>query len=259
MKAVILAAGYGTRLYPLTVNLPKPLIPVNGWPIINYLIDKINRLGCNYPVKNITVVSNSKFYSNFINWKKQYGISVNVLDDGTASADDRLGAIKDIRFAINSKKSGWLVLGGDNLFEDGLSGFIEFALKKRPFPIVGIYDVGSLKAARRFGVVKLNRRMRIVHFCEKPSEPATSLIACCVYYFPQESLKFIDDFISKEETADASGKYISWLANKTKVYGYILKGTWLDIGHFDALKQAGACFKPRQDSCLVKTKGIRSG
>lgn len=243
MHIVILAAGYGTRLYPLTKRIAKPLVTVNNKPMINYLVDKIKNLADSFSVDEVRVVVNNKFYKSFLAWKKKYKVRVKILNDGSNSPDDRLGAIKDMKFAIGKTKADWLVLGGDNLFQDDLIGFIKFAKKNKPHPSIGLYDVECKKMATRFGVVKLNKEKRISKFQEKPKKPLSTLAASCVYFFPEQSLYLFESFISNNESVDASGKYIAWLSKESKVFGYTLSGKWIDIGHFDSLKQAEREFK----------------
>jgi len=243
MRIIILAAGYGTRLYPLTKRIAKPLVSVNNKPIINYLVGKIKVLAKNFPIDEVRVVVNSKFYKSFLTWKKKHKIKAKILDDGSNSPDDRLGAIKDMKLAIGKTKADWLVLGGDNLFQDDLVEFIKFARAKKPYPSIGLYNVKCKKMATRFGVVMLNKGKRIVKFQEKPKKPFSTLAASCVYFFPKQSLHLLDSFISKNGSGDVSGKYIAWLSKESKVFGYILEGKWIDIGHFDSLKQAKREFK----------------
>lgn len=243
MHVAILAAGYGTRLYPLTLKVAKPLIPINNKPIINFLIDKIEALSKDFSIEGISVVVNNKFYKSFCDWKKEFGIKADIINDGSNSPDDRLGAVGDLKLAIGRNKTDWLILGGDNLFEDDLAEFLRFALDKRPSCSLGIYDVKYKSAARRFGVVLLNGRNRVLRLQEKPSKPVSTLAASCVYFFPKQSLNLLDLFVSTTKKVDASGKYIEWLAQKDKVFGYVLKGKWIDIGHFDNLKTAEKEFK----------------
>ncbi|UCC94293.1 MAG: nucleotidyltransferase family protein [Candidatus Omnitrophota bacterium] len=243
MNIVILAAGYGTRLYPLTLNTPKPLLAINGKPIINFLIEKIERLRSCFPVKEVRIVSNNKFYNNFSQWKRKYKVKAKIINDGSNSPDDRKGAIGDIKFAIGAKRGDWLILGGDNLFEDDLVQFVKFALKMKPYPSVGLYDVREKNIARRFGVVKVDSARRILDLEEKPKDPPSTLIATCIYFFPQMSLNFFDLYLNQESYLDASGKYIEWLTKKTKVYGHTSQGSWFDIGHRDALRWAEKKFK----------------
>ena len=242
MRIAILAAGYGTRLYPLTLKVAKPLIPVNKKPMVNFLTDKIKFLSNTFDIEEIRIVVNNKFYKSFLAWKKKYKIKAKIINDGSNSNDDRLGAIKDMKLAIDGTKSDWLVLGGDNLFEDNLADFIVFAFSKKPFSTIGLYDVKSKKAATRFGIVGLNKNKRIVKFQEKPKKPASTLAASCVYFFPKKSLKLLNTFTKNNSNVDASGKYIGWLSKEDKVFGYTLEGKWIDIGHFDSLKEAEKFF-----------------
>lgn len=242
MRIAILAAGYGTRLYPLTLKIAKPLISINGKPMINFLIDKIKILSNKYDVEEIRIIVNNKFYKSFLAWKKKYKIKAKIINDGSNSNDDRLGAIKDMKLVLGDIKSDWLVLGGDNLFEDDLLGFVKFSSEKKPYSCIGLCDVRSKKAATRFGIVTLNKSKRIIKFQEKPRKPSSTLAASCVYFFSKKSLKFLNSFIRNNINIDASGKYIGWLSREDKVFGYALDGKWIDIGHFDSLKEAEKTF-----------------
>ena len=242
MRIAILAAGYGTRLYPLTLKVAKPLIAINGKPMINFLIDKIKILSNKFDIEEIRIVVNNKFHKSFLAWKKKYKIKAKIINDGSNNNDDRLGAVKDMKLALGDTGADWLVLGGDNLFGDDLSKFIKFSSGKKPYSCIGLYDVKSKKAATRFGVVTLNKNKRIIKFQEKPKKPASTLAASCVYFFPKKSLRFLNSFIKNNINIDASGKYIGWLSREDKVFGYKLDGEWIDIGHFDSLKEAEKTF-----------------
>jgi len=241
MNILILAAGYGTRLYPLTLKIAKPLIPINNKPILNFLVQKIEGIKKNFSIDKINLVCNNKFYNSFLEWQKKYSIEMNIINDGSNSERDKCGAVKDIRLGID-KEIDWLILGGDNIFEDSLIEFLNFS-KDLGYPTIGIYDINDIKKASHFGVVNMDKENRIIDFFEKPKSPPSTLIASCIYYFPKNSLDFLDSFLNSNLNPDAAGTYISWLVKKYKVFGYKLKGKWLDIGNFNSLKEAEEIFK----------------
>ena len=238
MKVLILAAGYGTRLYPRTQRCPKPLLKIGSRPIINYLIDKLEELR---NISRIIVVTNDRFYKQFRSWKEDLDVRypICLLNDLSKSPHDRLGAIGDIDFALSKEglASDFLILGGDNFFKDRLVEFMSFAKKKHPAVTVGLFDIEDKYDARHYGVVRLDKKNRIVEFCEKPSRPVSSLVAMCLYYFSRQKLRFIKEYLSSpSHSRDTVGTYINWLISKDEVYGFIFKGFWLDIGSVSAYK-----------------------
>jgi glucose-1-phosphate thymidylyltransferase len=232
VKALILAAGYATRLYPLTKEDPKPLLSVDDRPIIDYIMDKLEAAG---RIDEIFVVTNSKFFPKFKEWraKRKNKKRVTLVDDLTKDLETRRGAIGDMSFAIEKKriKSDLLVIGGDNLFEGGLDGFLSFAASKGHYPVIGVYDIKKRSEATKYGVIKLKKSKRVSDFQEKPGLPKSTLVAMCLYYFPGESLSLLKEYIEDCASGrDATGFYINWLRKKTPVYGYVFSGRWFDIG-----------------------------
>jgi len=240
MKVLILAAGYGTRLYPVVKDTPKPLLDIGGRPLIDYLLDKVRGFA---DLSEVLVVTNDKFYGMFRLWAKKnadFSAPITVINDGTRSPDDRLGSIGDIRYVLQNTdlKEDLFVLGGDNLFDYSLDEYAAFAQKNAPAVTIGLYDIGSLKEAARFGVVELQGQGKVTTFEEKPPHPKSTLIAMCAYYLPRTSLAFIHDYVNQTRQTDKAGDYIHWLVERGEVYGFRFDGTWYDIGSLEALKEA---------------------
>lgn len=240
MKAIILAAGYATRLYPLTENFPKPLIEVKKKPILTYIVEKIEPIA---DLDEAVIVTNGKFYDNVSKWAKDSqkdfkNIKLKVFNDGTNSPADRLGAIGDIEFAIKKdalEKADILVVGGDNLFDSDLHDFISFAKSNSPSATIGVFDIKDKKHANKYGVVSLDRDKKIASFEEKPKIAKSSLVAMCLYYFPRQTVNLISEYIRDTEKSDTTGGYISWLCEKKTVYGFVFQGKWEDIGNIHSL------------------------
>jgi glucose-1-phosphate thymidylyltransferase len=240
MKALILAAGYATRLYPLTKLYPKPLLEVQGRPIINYIIDRLESIS---DIDEIYIVTNSKFIRIFNKWIRSVKSvkKITLVNDLTKNNQDRLGAIGDINFTVNRKKiqDDLLIIGGDNLFSGSLRGFLSYSKKNRPAASIGLYKLRQKKDASHYGVAKLDRHKKVISFEEKPKKPKSSLVAMCLYYLPKNYLSLIHQYMQdKKRTADATGGYIAWLKNKVDVYGYVFGGSWFDIGDYKYLNAA---------------------
>lgn len=245
MKVLILAAGYGTRLHSLVKDTPKALLEINGEPLIHYILDKIGSLS---GLNEIIVVTNDKFYAVFKDWaqtQKAYRCPITVVNDGTKTPEERLGSIGDIDFVLKKKhlEEDLLVVGGDNLFDYSLQAYVDFARSKSPSVTIGLYDIGNVKEAGRFGVVGLDGQNRVTSFEEKPLQPKSSLIAMCCYYLPQKSLRCVADYLVESGTSDTAGDYIRWLHQKNDVYGFKFCGKWYDIGSVETYKEAQKKFK----------------
>lgn len=238
MNALILAAGYGTRLAAIAKNKPKPLLEVAGKSLIDHCVDKLK------PVKGleeVVVVTNNKFYDQFIEWAKTHTqVKVRIVNDGTNSPEDRLGSVGDIDFVWSKEKQpkDWLILGGDNLFDQDMNQFMTLAREKSPAMTVGMYDIGDIAAATKFGVMSVDKTGKVTELQEKPAKPATSLISMCMYYFPKETLGYVLEYKRTAKNLDTAGSYIQWLVQNKNVYGFQFRGKWYDIGSIESLEEA---------------------
>ncbi|MFA5369561.1 MAG: nucleotidyltransferase family protein [Candidatus Omnitrophota bacterium] len=241
MKAIILAAGYATRLWPITLDCPKSLLRVGKKPIIEHIIKKIGRIE---GLSDIYVVSNSKFFNTFSSWAGAYKCRarVHVINDGAQALDQRKGSIGDVIFAIGRKKinTDILVVAGDNLFDFSLNGFIKKARAHSHGVWIGLFDVGDKNAAKNYGVVGLNEDSSIASFEEKPAKPKSTLAAMCLYYFPKDKIRMLKKYKSGNNPLDLAGSFIKWLAAREPVFGHIFQGEWFDIGDKRFLKKARA-------------------
>jgi glucose-1-phosphate thymidylyltransferase len=209
-------------------------------PLINFLMDKIQALP---GLSEVIVVTNDKFCDVFKEWagkQKNYPAGIRIVSDGTKAPEERLGSIGDIDFILKKGNvdDDLLVLGGDNLFDYSLNDYLSFAKSKSPAVTVGLYDIGSKREAKQFGVAAVDAGKKIVSFEEKPPAPKSSLIAMCLYYFPKVSQHGIADYIRESKKTDKAGEYIRWLSRKQNVYGYTFVGKWYDIGSIESYEAA---------------------
>jgi glucose-1-phosphate thymidylyltransferase len=226
VKALILAAGYATRLRPLTDSIPKQLLPVGGRPIVDWILDKVRAAG----IEDVHLVTNARFAEDFELWS--VGAGVQVHDDGTATNEERLGAIGDIRFVQDNADldDDLLVIAGDNLFDYALADYVHFWSTKSDASAVAVYDVADRELAKQYGIVEIDDDDRIVGFVEKPSDPPSTLSATATYIYARRHAALIDTYLDAGEPPDQPGHFIAWLYRREPVYAYRIAGGWYDIG-----------------------------
>jgi glucose-1-phosphate thymidylyltransferase len=233
MKALILAAGYATRLYPLTENKPKALLEVHGKPIITHLIEKLQGIP---QIDQIYVVTNKKFYDTFVGWRDTAvsDTPITIINDGTDQNGKRLGSVGDIDFVIEEKniEDDLLVFASDNFFSFSIHDFISFFEQKKS-TIVAVYDTKDTnRITNKLGCVDTNTDHKMLDFVEKPAEPKSTLAATCCYIFPKEDLQWIEEAIH-QNLFDRAGDLISFILSKKEVYAFEFDGYWYDIGCYE--------------------------
>jgi glucose-1-phosphate thymidylyltransferase len=235
VKAIILAAGYATRLRPLTDTWAKELLPVGGRPILDRIVEAVTAVEA---VDGVHVVTNSHKLPAIQRWAA--GRDVTVHDDGTTSNDDRLGAIGDMQFVIEHAQidDDLLVIAGDNLFEFSLAEFAAFWRGQGTASAVAVRDVGSLELASQYGIVALSSDGRVVDFEEKPAEPRSTLAATATYIFHREHARLIGTYLEGKHSSDQPGRFVGWLQDREPVYGWVFDSTWYDIGDQEQLLEA---------------------
>ena len=235
MKAVILAAGYATRLRPLTDTWSKELLPVGGRPIVDRILDKLAEVA---EVDDVHVVTNARKAPAFVDWSRDRDVIVH--DDGTTSNDDRLGAIGDMLFVVEQAgiDDDLLVIAGDNLFEFRLADLVAFWRTKATASAVAVRDVGSLELASQYGVVELDDDGRMRSFVEKPADPVSSLAATATYVFHRDHVRLLRPYLEGEHGSDQPGRFLGWLQRHEPVYGWVFEESWYDIGNHEQLLEA---------------------
>ena len=234
MKALILAAGYATRLKPLTDTVPKQLLPVGGRPMVDWILDKIREAG----IADVHLVTNGRFAADFARWGA--GTGVRIHDDGTTTNETRLGAIGDIRFVQERTDldDDLLVIAGDNLFDYSLADYIRFWSEKDGASAVAVHDVGDRELAKRYGIVDVGADDRIVGFVEKPAEPPSTLSATATYLYARRHAALVGSYLEEGNPPDQPGHFIGWLYTREPVYAYRIAGGWYDVGDPDQLLEA---------------------
>ncbi len=246
MNALILAAGYATRLYPLTRDKAKPLLTVGGKPIIEWVVDNLVDVP---ELETIYIVTNDKFASDFQTWSERYQdrqpkFKFKIINDGSKSDEDKLGAIGDINFVVsreNLSLSDLLIVAGDNLFSGSLASFVANA--KGTEATIAVYDIGDAEAIKKYGNIAIDTEGIITHFEEKPEKPRGTLAAIALYYYSPGVLSLLTTYLAAGNNPDQPGRFVQWLYTRKPVKTFQIKGKWLDIGSKETLEEADRIFK----------------
>jgi len=245
MKVIILAAGYATRLYPLTLTQPKPLLPVAGKPMIEYVLDNLAPIG---GLDRIYVVTNAKFAGHFQKWADGYQaakarLDFTIVNDGSTDDTNKLGAIGDLHLVLTREQvdDNVIVVAGDNLFSEELTDFGRYCREKKA-PVLAVYDVGELEQIKKYNAISIAPDSRITFFEEKPKNPTSTLTGIALYYYPRSTLPLIKQYIAEGNNPDQPGRLIQWLYPRLPVYTWKVPGLWYDIGSKETLEEANRIF-----------------
>lgn len=248
MKAIVLAAGYATRLQPLTLTTPKPLLPVAGRPMLEHVLDALR------PIRQIDrtcIVVNEKFIATFETWASSYrtrhpGAAISLVNDGSTDDSNKLGAIGDLHFTLTRENldDDLIVVAGDNLFSETLGGFGEFCSGKQT-PVLGVYDVGNLEDIKRYNSIDTDGSGRITFFQEKPPQPTSTLTGIALYYYPRAVLPLIHQYVAERNNPDQPGRLVQWMYPRIPFLTWRVPGQWYDIGSKETLMEADRIFSDR--------------
>jgi len=241
MVGLVLAAGYATRLYPVTLTQSKCLLKVAGKPMIDYVIEKLIPLR---GLEKIYVVSNARYYDCFKEWLNSYPsnksrIPIELINDGSTDESNKLGAIGDIQFVIKNKNinTDLVIIAGDNLLTGSVDGFLKFCRQKNS-PVLGVYDIKLLDEVSKYSSVVVDSTGKIIEFIEKPSNPKSTKIGIALYYYPKNVLPLFEKYISEGNNKDQPGRFVQWLYKLQPVYACEILGNWFDVGDINVLKEA---------------------
>ncbi len=228
MDVVIMAGGYATRLWPVTMTKAKPLLPVGKDTIIDHVYRKVRKFG------KVYVSTNKRFEEDFKRWAECKDVELIV--ENTTREEEKLGAVRALAEVSKILKDDMLVVAGDNIFSFELDGFVNYYREKGSC-VVGLYDVGDLELVKRYSSVEMEGD-RIVRFYEKPKEPRSSLVGIALYILSKDVKDLLQDYVSSNMHSDNLGSFISWLCERTDVYGYTFSGLWYDVGNADSYLEA---------------------
>jgi glucose-1-phosphate thymidylyltransferase len=245
MKALILAAGYATRLHPLTLTKPKSLLSVAGKPMIDHVMEKLATVGA---IDCVYVVTNDLFATQFEEWSVQLDrpnpdVRIRVVNDHSTDDTNKLGAIGDLHLVLTRENinDDLIVVAGDNLFSHSLEDFGRFCRQKQA-PVLAVYDVGDLEQIKHYNSISLDKDGRITFFEEKPKNPVSTLTGIALYYYPRAILPAIRQYIAEGNNPDQPGRLIQWLYTRQPVYTWKVPGLWYDIGSLEHLEEANRIF-----------------
>ena len=247
MNVLILAAGYATRLYPLTLTKAKPLLEVAGKPMLEWVIDNLAPVP---DIDTIYIVTNNKFANDFQSWADGYrqrnpNRRFKIINDGSTDDSDKLGAIGDINFVLSRETAAanddLIVVAGDNLFSEPLTEFVAHARSSEA--TLATYDVGDLEAIKKYSAITLNEEGVITSFEEKPQQPKSTLTGIALYYFSRATIPMFRTYIEEGNNPDQPGRFIQWLYTRRPVKTHQIQGTWFDIGSKETLAEANELFR----------------
>jgi glucose-1-phosphate thymidylyltransferase len=247
MQAVVLAGGFAKRLWPLTRDMPKPLLSIAGKPIIEHILEK---LGDVEEIDKIYISVNEKFEPHFKEWLlgADFPKQLEIVTEPTKREEEKLGAVGALGFLIREKgiSDDLLVIAGDNLFDFDMRKFIEG--HESGFPKVAVYDMEEPeKIKKKYGVVVLDEKSVIKEFQEKPENPPSTLVSTGCYFFPRSAVEMIYEYLKGKNNADAPGFFISWLSKQVAVQGFVFDGDsrWFDIGSIESYKEADKIYNEK--------------
>ncbi len=239
MYSIILAGGYAKRLWPLTLDKPKPLLPLGNKCILDFVILKLMEID---NLEEIIISTNKKFENHFIKWLKERDYkNISIVSEPSTREEEKLGPINAIWEIIKNKLGEYLIIAGDNVFSVSLKEIVEFYRKVKS-PVIALFEMDNIELVKQYACVSIREDLSIIEFEEKPKSPKTCLVATCIYILPWSSLSKIEYYLKAGNPPDPIGKFIEWLSKTEKIYGFKFRGYWYDIGSYESYMKAQEFF-----------------
>lgn len=258
MKAIILAGGFAVRLLPLTKYIPKPLLPIAGKPVIDYIVEQLNQI----PAIDEIIVSTNQYYeNNFRYWlgsRPANSKKISLVCECSINEKQKLGAIAALQYVIQTwqlDNDESLVVAGDNIFEFKLDEFINF-YKSKNQPVIALCDLRERDSSelKHFGLGIMDEQQKVIDFQEKPQQPRSTCAATGCYIYPPHISHFLVQYLEDKNNPDAPGYFVEWLYKRVPVYAFIFNQTWYDIGSLESYDRVNQYFKAKLESYNQKDK-----
>ncbi|MBI4397810.1 MAG: nucleotidyltransferase family protein [Candidatus Omnitrophica bacterium] len=237
MRIIFLAGGFGSRLYPITQVTSKSLIDLGEKPMLDHMMSVVHEIKDR---RETVIVTNEMFFDDFSRWKEERGTGeIEIINNGVRNRKQKLGIVKDMYLGMKDSKEDFLVLSPDNFFDFPVAEFLRHIRWARVLPLIGVYDLKNKSQAGNFDVVKLDGSGEVVNIEEQPFEPQSGLVSIGLYYFPNEFMSKVREYLEVEKNdPDRMGNFIGWLLVRNAVYGHIFQGNWFDVGDAYELQEA---------------------
>lgn len=242
MKNIIIAAGYATRLYPLTENFPKPLLKIGNSTILDRMMADTDAIP---DIDGHIIVTNHRFAPIFEEWKSSsnYTRPVTIIDDGTSTNDTRLGAVRDLLLALESCSvdDDIMVLAADNILDFPLRGFVDY-FKEKGTSVIMCHHEPELRKLQRTGVIAVDDSMKVLEMQEKPERPVSNWAVPPFYIYSRKDLPLIRECMEHGCGFDAPGNLARHLTGVTTLHAWPMPGSRFDIGSLDTYREAQNLF-----------------
>ncbi|GAA0665761.1 NDP-sugar synthase [Natronoarchaeum mannanilyticum] len=240
MKAIVLAGGYATRLWPITKNRPKMFLPIGDTTVIDRIFADLED---DDRISEVFVSTNERFAEDFREHLAESPFEKPTLTiEETVAEDEKFGVVGALAQLVDREnvEEDTVVIAGDNLISFDVSEFVDF-FEEKGSPVLAAYDVGSREKAKSYGLVDIDGD-EVVDFQEKPDDPNSTLVSIACYGFPADALDLLEEYLDSGNNPDEPGWFIQWLQDRRSVHAFTFEEAWFDIGTPESYLEAIAWY-----------------